>query len=949
MKKLFSPLLALCALFVACQEKGQEAEITVASVSVTPASAELVVGESRQLTAAVLPADATDKTVIWSSSSEAVASVDQSGKVTALKEGSATITAKAGTKTGTCQVSVGAATVAVASVTLNLSRVNLTVGGAETLEATVLPADATDKTVTWSSSDESIVTVDADGVLTALKGGTATVTASAGEVSASAFVDVMEVTPSSVVLNGDGGTFEVKVIAERPYHISSLPEWIEEKSVENQVHVFEAQANPEAGERTGVIALCDEDGACLSCVVKQTGNEGMEVSPSELSFEHTGGKAQVTVTTSLEWTAAPADAWCTVTPASGSGNGSFEVEVPANTEEGVRETTVTLRSGSFECTVLVSQAGVIAVTSVVLDKERLNLTVGAAETLVATVAPADATDKTVTWSSSDKSVATVDQNGLVTALKGGTATVSAKAGNVTASALVDVMAVTPSSVEVPGTGGSFDVEVTSARPYHISSLPEWVKEQSVENQVHHFVAEANPMAEDRSGVIAICDDEGACLSCMVKQAGLEHLSLSSASLEVDAAGGSFDISVNSTQAWTASAADSWCTLNPSSGSGNGSFTVSVPAFNEAGKRSTVITVKAGQLESTVTVEQEGKAPFALTPEEVELPCEGGTFEVQVTSSIGYSVTALPDWVSDVTGTPQNNTHVFEVAANHFGEARSGHVFFMDDAGTGLKVAVKQAANLSGPSEIDWNAPFTHKSLFMRFTATWCGYCPMMAQSVKKAQEQLPGKIEAVSLHGNGSDLYFAAANPLLSLYKINGYPTGVVDAREQISNSNVTSTANNIVNAVKRTENNLPTSTAIGWNSTLSGRNLSIDLSVFVQTADTYKVTVLLVEDGIVGYQADYNDGDHQDYVHDGVARVAVSDIAGVDFTTVADRQVYKHHFTTSIPATYKKDNMRIVVYVQRAYGQVSKVKSSDYKDFFVDNCATGKVGEDKAPDQTAD
>ena len=55
MKKLFSPLLALCALFVACQEKGQEAEITVASVSVTPASAELVVGESRQLTAAVLP------------------------------------------------------------------------------------------------------------------------------------------------------------------------------------------------------------------------------------------------------------------------------------------------------------------------------------------------------------------------------------------------------------------------------------------------------------------------------------------------------------------------------------------------------------------------------------------------------------------------------------------------------------------------------------------------------------------------------------------------------------------------------------------------------------------------------------------------------------------------------------------------------------------------------
>ena len=123
---------------------------------------------------------------------------------------------------------------------------------------------------------------------------------------------------------------------------------------------------------------------------------------------------------------------------------------------------------------------VIPVTSVTLNKDRLDMVVGGTATLTATVTPDDATDKAVTWSSTDATVVSVDQNGKVTALKGGTATITAKAGEKTANALVDVMEVTPSSVEVDGEGASFDVTVIASRTYHMSSKPDWITEKSVE-------------------------------------------------------------------------------------------------------------------------------------------------------------------------------------------------------------------------------------------------------------------------------------------------------------------------------------------------------------------------------------------------------------------------------------------------------------------------------------
>ena len=131
--------------------------------------------------------------------------------------------------------------------------------------------------------------------------------------------------------------------------------------------------------------------------------------------------------------------WITVEPLSGgAGAVTMTVTVQPNTTYAERKAMVTIICGGQETTFTVVQAGLpIPVESITLDKEKLELIVGGSATLTATVKPDDAADKTVTWSSSNPSVATVE-NGKVTAVKAGEATITAKAGEHTATCTVTV-------------------------------------------------------------------------------------------------------------------------------------------------------------------------------------------------------------------------------------------------------------------------------------------------------------------------------------------------------------------------------------------------------------------------------------------------------------------------------------------------------------------------------
>lgn len=164
-----------CNRFAGCSVRGVHF-VPVTSITLNKTALELMETYSETLTATILPANATDKKVTWTSSDPSVATVDYQGKVTAVKTGTCTITASTenGTKLATCDMTVNI--VPVASVSLNLVNLALTVSQQMTLVPTISPDIASIKTVTWTSSDPSVATVD-NGVVTGVALGTCTITA----------------------------------------------------------------------------------------------------------------------------------------------------------------------------------------------------------------------------------------------------------------------------------------------------------------------------------------------------------------------------------------------------------------------------------------------------------------------------------------------------------------------------------------------------------------------------------------------------------------------------------------------------------------------------------------------------------------------------------------------------------------------------------------------------
>lgn len=199
------------------------APILATSVTLSETTLSLEEGATQKLTATVAPEDVTDDTVTWTSSNEEIATVAEDGTVTAVKAGTAKITATtANGIVASCDLTVMAkksdvpeepknpeepkdpenpeepkdpadkpVTVAVTGITLATTAVELEVGKTSALAATVTPDNATDKTVTWTSSDEKVATV-VNGTVTAVAPGKATITAKAGDKTATCEVTVKE-------------------------------------------------------------------------------------------------------------------------------------------------------------------------------------------------------------------------------------------------------------------------------------------------------------------------------------------------------------------------------------------------------------------------------------------------------------------------------------------------------------------------------------------------------------------------------------------------------------------------------------------------------------------------------------------------------------------------------------------------------------------------------------
>lgn len=402
-------------------------------------------GQTVTMTATVLPSDASDKSVTWTSSNSDIVSVTQNGSVTANAMGEAEITATSndGGFSKTCKVTVVEPLVPATSLTLTPKTMSLNIGDSGALELQILPNDCNEK-LKWESSDPSVATVN-NGDIKALAAGTTTITVRGINTSASATVTVID--PYAVTgVTLDRTTLSLEMGETATLLATVLPEDARDKTVtwssgNTAVATVDQQGKiTTVSPGTAQITVTTKDGSfsasCALTVVERI------VPITSISYAEKGTTVKMNMGESynIRVKVSPDDATEQITvspaincpvvcnPTKETGTPYWNVLVTALYKTGTGAIFIDSASGNYSTQVMFSISK-IAVTGIELDRTEATMRVGQTMTLTPTIAPSNASIKTVRWESSDSSVGYVSQSGIVTAKSAGKVRITARSSD----------------------------------------------------------------------------------------------------------------------------------------------------------------------------------------------------------------------------------------------------------------------------------------------------------------------------------------------------------------------------------------------------------------------------------------------------------------------------------------------------------------------------------------
>ena len=409
----------------------------VTGITVSPTSKTIKVGESFNITPTVTPASATDKVVTWSSSNNAIASVDTTGKVTGLSTGTATITATThdGGLTATCTVTVSNTTINVTGITLDTTAKTMGVGETYNLKPTITPSNATDKSVEWFSGNPAVASVDTTGKVTAKAIGVAVITATThdGGYKATCTITVsnskvsvtgIELTTTSRNMYA-GDQYILQTIIKPDNATDKSVTWTSSNPAIATVDESGIVSALKAGTTT-ITATTNDGGFKANCIITVTGEvvnvTGITLSPTTKTM-YTGESFILIPTITPDNATNKSVTWTSSDPTIASVDENGMVKA---IKKGTATITAKTDDGGFTATCVITvNEGDKKVTGITLTPTTNTIKPGDSFVITPTVTPVDAADKSVTWSSSDSSIARVDSTGKVTALKAGTVTITA--------------------------------------------------------------------------------------------------------------------------------------------------------------------------------------------------------------------------------------------------------------------------------------------------------------------------------------------------------------------------------------------------------------------------------------------------------------------------------------------------------------------------------------------
>ena len=437
-------------------------EVTVVSSSVTPVTSislnkttlSLAEGTSEMLVLSFQPSTGTLPPAIWTSSNPEVATTDETGIVRAISPGTATITVTTTNDlTATCEVTVTSATIAVTGIDLSVTNRVMEPGDSFKINATITPSNATDKTITWSSSDTNVATVDAEGTVTAVSTGTATIYA---QTSASGIRGTCTITVVDEIIPETGITLNKETLSLEKDEIYTLSAEFTPSNATDKTLTWTSSNTSVAtvnnnGQVTAVgvgnatITATTVNGFTATCEVTVTQPEVTSISLNKTSLVLKEGTNE-TLVLSFE----PEGA--VLPPAEWTSSNRNVARVDENGKVravgvGNATITVTVNGLTATCQVTVSSDSTPVATSISLNKPTLSLEEGTNETLVLSFKPDGAVLPPAEWTSSDPSVATVDETGTVRAIKAGTTRITVTTTN-NLTATCEVTVTKPATPEV---------------------------------------------------------------------------------------------------------------------------------------------------------------------------------------------------------------------------------------------------------------------------------------------------------------------------------------------------------------------------------------------------------------------------------------------------------------------------------------------------------------------
>ena len=394
-----------------------------------PPKFSVYLGETFQMQASVSPYNASDKTLIWSSSDESVVTVSD-GLLTPVSAGTAIITAttRDSGKTDSSEVSV---LIAPRSVSLDKSDITIGVGEKVTLKTSVLPANADDTNFKWYTSNSFVAEVNQKGEVTGKRGGTTTITVRFNndpEIEASCTVFVENPTVSirfpnaSLVMTKIGNTKSQSVIYDPTDATDRALTWT---SSDESVATVDDRGNVTAvGYGRTTITAETENGRTASYeMIVSVPASGIWLSEKTLSMA-VGDTKTLTALVQPGDTADKKVVWSSSNINVARVNSDGEV-----TAVGVGQAYVKVSTpkGRFpqQCLVTVSSD----VTGVSLDRTSLSMHIGESQTLQVRLLPEGVEDKGLKWLTSNSRIASVSEDGKVKALRAGSVTITAKASN----------------------------------------------------------------------------------------------------------------------------------------------------------------------------------------------------------------------------------------------------------------------------------------------------------------------------------------------------------------------------------------------------------------------------------------------------------------------------------------------------------------------------------------